>query len=296
MTPVSTWSRRTATGTLWAIQAKAYNDKYWIKKHDVDTFLSESGRPGFTYRLLIGTTDRIRRRSEKTLNEQAVPSAFFGLSKLEAAQVNWPDSLSDLLPPPLPPEGACATIKSRPSTRWWTDSRQSDRGQMIMACGTGKTLTSLFVKEKLGADRTLVLAPSLSLLSQTLIEWTANATTAFEHRAVCSDETVANDSIVMSAHELGDRVTTDPETIADFLRGTGPRVVFSTYQSSPEIAKAFELGGVTPFDLVVADEAHRTVGRKHHRLRHRARQREDPGEAATVHDRDSALRHRKRDR
>ena len=75
----------------------------------------------------------------------------------------------------------------------------------------------------------------------------------------------------MSAHELGDRVTTDPETIADFLRGSGPRVVFATYQSSPEIAKAFEFDGVAPFDLVVADEAHRTVGRSYHRLRHRAR-------------------------
>ena len=138
---------------------------------------------------------------------------------------------------------------------------RSDRGQMIMACGTGKTLTALFVKEKLAADRTLVLAPSLSLLSQLLSDWTANATAHFEHLPVCSDETVANDSIVVSAHELGDRVTTDPETIADFLRGSGPRVVFATYQSSPEIAKAFELDGVAPFDLVVADEAHRTVGR-----------------------------------
>ena len=91
-------------GLLWAIQAKAYDEKYWIKKRDVDKFLSESGRPQISYRLLIGTTDRIMHRAEKTLNEQAVPSAFFGLSKLEAAQVNWPDSLSDLLPPPLPPK------------------------------------------------------------------------------------------------------------------------------------------------------------------------------------------------
>ena len=73
---------------------------------------------------------------------------------------------------------------------------RSDRGQMIMACGTGKTLTALFVKEKLAADRTLVLAPSLSLLSQLLRDWTANATAHFEHLPVCSDETVANDSIV----------------------------------------------------------------------------------------------------
>jgi predicted helicase len=142
---------------------------------------------------------------------------------------------------------------------------QHDRGQMIMACGTGKTLTSLFVKEKLGADQTLVLVPSLSLMKQTIIEWTANATTAFEHRAVCSDETVVagEDLFVTHARDVGDRVITDPAEIAKFLRGRGPRVVFCTYQSSPEIAKAFALGKrkPAPFDLVIADEAHRTTGR-----------------------------------
>jgi predicted helicase len=33
-------------GGLWAVQAKAYNPRYRIKKSDVDTFLSESARPG----------------------------------------------------------------------------------------------------------------------------------------------------------------------------------------------------------------------------------------------------------
>ncbi|MCW2689539.1 MAG: putative helicase, partial [Mycobacterium sp.] len=248
-------------GRIWAIQAKAYQANYWIKKTDVDTFLTESGRKVIDYRLLIATTDHLGENAERAIDNQEKPVTFFGLSKMEAAQVNWPGSLSDLVAPPLPPK--------RPEGKWAYQGEamnavvdgfnQSDRGQLIMACGTGKTLTALFVKEKLGVDRTLVLAPSLSLLSQTLIEWTANATSAFEHLPVCSDETVA-DSTVMSANELGDRVTTDPVKIADFLRKAGPRVVFSTYQSSPEIAAAFTLGGVAPFDLVVADEAHRTTG------------------------------------
>jgi superfamily II DNA or RNA helicase len=248
-------------GHIWAIQAKAYQDNYWIKKTDVDTFLTESGRKVIDYRLLIATTDHLGDNAERAIDNQEKPVTFFGLSKLEAAQVNWPASLADLQTPLLPPK--------RPEADWAYQGEamdavverfnQADRGQLIMACGTGKTITSLFVKEKLGADRTLVLAPSLSLLSQTLVEWTANATSSFEYLPVCSDETVA-DSIVMSANELGDRVTTDPVTIADFLREAGPRVVFSTYQSSPEIAAAFGLGGVAPFDLVVADEAHPTTG------------------------------------
>ena len=42
---------------------------------------------------------------------------------------------------------------------------------MIMACGTGKTFTTLWIKEALEAHTTLVLLPSLSLLSQTMREW-----------------------------------------------------------------------------------------------------------------------------
>ena len=59
----------------------------------MDKFLSESGRPQISYRLLIGTTDRIMHRAEKTLNEQEKPGTFVSLSKLEAAQVNWPASI-----------------------------------------------------------------------------------------------------------------------------------------------------------------------------------------------------------
>jgi predicted helicase len=45
------------------------------------------------------------------------------------------------------------------------------------------------------------------------------------------------------------------------LRRSGPRVVFATYQSSPQIAKALASGDVPGFDLVIADEAHRCAGR-----------------------------------
>jgi predicted helicase len=140
---------------------------------------------------------------------------------------------------------------------------RADRGQMIMACGTGKTLTALFINDKLAAERTLVLVPSLSLLAQTLREWTANSKAGFDFLPVCSDETVAEpDAVVANTSDLGFPVTTDPEEIAAFLRRRSRRrVVFATYQSSPEIAKAFRLGRVPAFDLVIADEAHRCAGR-----------------------------------
>ena len=169
---------------------------------------------------------------------------------------------------------------------------EHDRGQLIMACGTGKTLVALWVMERLKAERTLVLLPSLSLLDQTLREWTANASRPFEFLAVCSDETVVGeDHLVSHTADLGLPVTTDPADIARFLEQEGPSVIFATYQSSPRIAEAME----TDRDLL--------------RPYHRRRSPSDGGtgssdfatvldaephplESAAVHDRHSALLHR----
>ena len=98
-------------------------------------------------------------------------------------------------------------------------------------------------------------------MKQTIGEWTRNKKVDFDFLPVCSDETVSKDDDdmpVSSTSDLGLPVTTDPEEIATFLRRrSGPRVVFATYQSSPEIAKAFKMSRVPAFDLAIADEAHR---------------------------------------
>jgi superfamily II DNA or RNA helicase len=141
------------------------------------------------------------------------------------------------------------------------DAVDQERGQLIMACGTGKTLAGLWIAVRLGSSRTLVLVPSLSLLAQTLREWSANASGAFEYLAVCSDETVVGeDRLLQHTSELGLPVTTSPEVIAAFLRRRGRRVVFATYQSSPKVAAAYR-SRTPPFDLAIADEAHRCAGR-----------------------------------
>lgn len=134
---------------------------------------------------------------------------------------------------------------------------------MIMACGTGKSLTAPFIAQRLAAKRTFVLVPSLSLLTDTLREWTANDED-FEFLPVCSDDTVTGtDATVSSTADLGYPVTTDPQDLAAFLRrrSGSRRVVFATYQSSPKIAEAYSLGRVIAFDQVIADEAHRCAGR-----------------------------------
>jgi superfamily II DNA or RNA helicase len=249
-------------GRLWAIQAKAYDPTVSITKRDVDTFLAESGRPEFSFRLLIATTDLIGRTAKRTLEAQEKQASVLLRGDLEVTAVDWPRSPTDLRSPRLAPN------RPRPHQREAIDKvikgfDEYDRGQLIMACGTGKTLTALFINEKLAAERTLVLVPSLSLLAQTLREWTAHTTQAFDFLPVCSDETVADpDAAVANTSDLGFPVTTNPQEIATFLRRrSGPRVVFATYQSSPQIAEAFRLGRVPAFDLVIADEAHRCAGR-----------------------------------
>lgn len=251
-------------GNLWAIQAKAYDPKYRVTKKDVNKFLAESGREVFTYRMLIATTDLIDRIGERTIQDQEKRVTFFRLNHLRAADVDWPGSPRDLrpsrprkpaLPRPYQTEAVTDVVKGFQS---------ADLGQLIMACGTGKTLTALFIAERLESKRTLVLLPSLSLLKQTLNVWRANCTTDFASVSVCSDDTVAkteDDVAVAHTSDLGVPVTTDANQIAAFLRQrSAPQVVFATYQSSPQIAKAFTLGGVPGFDLVIADEAHRCAG------------------------------------
>ena len=250
-------------GHLWAVQSKAYDPAYSVSKADVDKFLSESSRKQFSYRLLIATTDKLHHIARKTINAQEKHVGFIGRADLLTAAVDWPKSPAVLRPakprkPAKPHDYQRDAVKD--VVKGFTTA---DRGQLIMACGTGKTLTSLFIKEKLAAERTLVLLPSLSLLKQTMSEWKANAATPFRALPVCSDESVADahDAPVAHTSELGlPDVTTDPAAIAEFLRRPGPRVLFSTYQSSPQIAAAFTLGGVPEFDLAFADEAHRVAG------------------------------------
>ena len=140
----------------------------------------------------------------------------------------------------------------------------ADRGQLIMACGTGKTYTTLWIKEALGSTRTLVLLPSLGLLAQTLREWTFAAATPFEVLCVCSDQTVGakgNDEAIHSVGDLAFPVTSDADEVKRFLSGAGKRVVFSTYQSSCVIKDAQDDPAIPSFDLAIADEAHRCAGK-----------------------------------
>lgn len=144
---------------------------------------------------------------------------------------------------------------------------QSDKGKLIAACGTGKTLVSLWIAETLQANTVLFLAPSLALIKQTLDSWSVNSATPFSFLAVCSDETVVSgdyDYADYSPEDVGFSVTTDPEKITKFLDmpqdGNRPKYIFSTYQSAEALISGFLGSSLERFDLALFDEAHKTAG------------------------------------
>lgn len=137
------------------------------------------------------------------------------------------------------------------------------RGKLIAACGTGKTLTSLWIAESLDVKSVLFIAPSIALVKQTLEAWTQQAKEEFDYICICSDKSVAEgiDEGDLDISEFNIPVSTDiDEIIQKLIRPSrGKRYIFSTYQSLDLISKASKLTNLS-FDLGIFDEAHRTAG------------------------------------
>jgi superfamily II DNA or RNA helicase len=249
-------------GKICAIQAKFYRQENSIPKGHVDSFLADSAREIVDYRLLIATTDRIGINAINAIEGQAIPVSLFLLNDFIDSPVDWPssaDNFNELKPrePHKPRPHQIAAIDD-------VCKKLNGRGQLIMACGTGKTLTGQRVAERLEAKTTLVLLPSLLLLSKTVSDWLVEAEEPFIFLTVCSDASVTSkidDTVQVSASELGFPTTTDADEIAAFIQRPENKVIFSTYQSSPQIAAAYNQHKLKPIDLIIADEAHRCAGK-----------------------------------
>ena len=253
-------------GKHWAVQSKCIAPDREINKAEIDSFLSESNDPRIHGRLLIASTDGIGKNAMQVIERQEKQVICFLREHFQQSAVEFPSTPHELasgrrkerLTPRPHQEEAIRNVVKGLETH--------ERGQLLMACGTGKTLTSLWIKEEMGALRTLVLVPSLSLLSQTLREWTANSQNSFNWICVCSDQSVAKqdrttDDWIEHISEIGAPVTSDPEEIRQFLQGDDGGVVFCTYQSSPLIVEVQKDIGAPTFDLAFADEAHRCAGK-----------------------------------
>ena len=254
------------TGKHWAVQSKCVSPDREISKAEINSFLSESNDPRIHGRLLIASTDGIGKNAMQVIERQEKQVVCFLHEHFRQSEVEFPSTPLDLATgrrknkrrPRPHQEEAIQNVAEGLQTQ--------DRGQLLMACGTGKTLTSLWIKEELNAKRTLVLLPSLSLLSQTLREWSATSREAFNWICVCSDKSVAKqdktvDDWIEHVSEVGVPVTSDPAEIRQFLRDNEEGIVFSTYQSSPLVAEAQQDTDMPSFDVAFADEAHRCAGK-----------------------------------
>jgi len=249
-------------GKIWSIQAKGYKLGAPITHKDMGTWLSDSHRDGVDYRLLITSTNAPGPHSNATTvfdGQTDKPVVIVDRTWLEESTVNWPVSLTELYAPqPLPKTPRPYQLTAIKDVL--DGFEKTDRGQLLMVSGTGKTLTGLFINEQLESKNTLVLLPSLLLLKQTLKVYRANSTVDFKSLPVGSDATANNFGLNVLPTSLGFESTTDATTVAEFLRENGVKVVFSTYQSSSVIAEAHAMADVPDFDLVIADEAHNTAG------------------------------------
>lgn len=255
------------TGGLTAIQCKFYKPTHTLQKSDIDSFFTASGKEAFTGRMIVSTTDRWSRHAEEALEGQQVQVTRLRVQDLDESTIDWsqfslrtPGVLALKDKKALLPHQQLALAKVRDGFA------AHSRGKLIMACGTGKTLTSLRIAEDLVAPggRVLFLVPSISLLSQTLKEWTAQAELPLRPFAVCSDTKVGKrtDNEDISPYDLVIPATTNSAKLHARLQAVADgkiTVVFSTYQSLPVVAAAQQLGG-REFDLIICDEAHRTTG------------------------------------
>ncbi len=260
-----------------AVQCKFHQNS--ISYNDISPFLTQLqsgvGEVRFKKGIIISTSNLT---SEALKAIEQIRSTGMGIDIDEITEedfiysrIDWekfdPTKTEDEIP-------LCDKKKPRPhqteaieKTKEYFSDPKNARGKLIMACGTGKTYTSLKIMEALDPKITLFLAPSIALLSQTFREYAQEKSDPFYASIVCSDDKTGqsknedNDDIKFS--ELPLKPSTRLEDILSVYEKAQKEnkrfIIFSTYQSALRIKEAQE-AGLNGIDLIICDEAHRTVG------------------------------------
>lgn len=256
-----------------AVQCKLYGRDHRVTKPEIDSFLAASSKAHFTHRLLVATNEKWSENVVKELHAQAIPVTLITRRDLAASVIDWSvyaeSGKVETRPKRVPRKYQEYAIKDV-----LTGFQTSDRGKLIMACGTGKTFTSMKIAEAMEGEGGFVmfLVPSLSLLSQTLSDWKQQCEFEINAFAVCSDTTTGKadlediESLTVGS-ELSYPATTEPEKLAAEVKKArergGMTVIFSTYQSIEVVSQAQKQYGMDEIGLIICDEAHRTAGGHH---------------------------------
>lgn len=275
---------RTEYGDYWAIQCKCYAEDAVIDKGAVDSFLANASRTftdpdtlltkEFSNLVWVQTTrKRWGPNAEAAIQGLSKPFNRISLYDLEISSVDWDKLKKGLygdkakLPGKQPKKHQLEAM-SKAYEHYVTQG--NERGKLIMACGTGKTYTSLKIMEQMTPKDgfVLFLVPSIALLGQTLNAWMADKQDDLRAICVCSDAKVTRemkdaDDEDASVVDLAVPATTDTKKILRQLRKYDKEdnrtVIFSTYQSIEVVKEAIDQYK-REVDLIICDEAHRTTG------------------------------------
>ena len=253
---------RTRTGTLVPYQVKFRSQRAYLTYTELAPFLGLTERA--TDRIVFTNSNEL---AEDVKNRDAMRTVrgidFDDLTEADFRAISCWLRQQPVAIPKLSPRDPdqIEALKNISETL-----KTSERAHIVMACGTGKTLVALWAVEALKPKTVLVLVPSLTLLQQTLDEWSRHNSWGrdFTYLCVCSDPTVverdATDPIYLDATDLDFRVDTSPDEVRRFIETdtTGVKVIFSTYQSSAVVSEG--VLGLAPFDVAIFDEAHKTTG------------------------------------
>ena len=255
--------------SYWAIQCKCLDDDATLDYKSVGTFFGKTGIDGtYPHTMIVTSASRFSAHLETVADSWNTVRIF--TDNMAESEIDYSDWI----------EGRTITTRvlkqPREHQRMAINAclekfKTYDRGKLIMACGTGKTITALRLTEEyldsLGktGGRILFLAPSIALVGQSMREWANQSALPMECAVVCSDARASGldeDTWESSLRDIPYPASTDPDALYSQMKEVDPNslsVVFSTYQSIQVVSDA-QKKGLPAFDLIICDEAHRTTG------------------------------------
>lgn len=257
------------SGEYCAIQCKCYAEDTHVTKPQIDSFIAASDNKRFARRMLVHTGWKLEPNVLRTIKPMGSDFQVIDYGHLTSRPIDWPD-LRQQHPELL--DFRHEPYSLRPHQREASDDvvegfKDSARGVLIMACGTGKTFAALRIAEEVAGigGRVLFLVPSIGLFSQAMREWAEQQGIRHRYIGICSDERAGKNAADVAIQKLEIPVITDPMKISESLQKTDEdvmTVVFCTYHSLPLVEQAQDRGSPA-FDLILCDEAHRTTGVEH---------------------------------
>ncbi len=268
-------------GRLMAIQCKCHDPRKRLQRAELDKFLNESGKtdqetgePVFAQRRVVSTC-LWSPNARAAIEGVPVPPKATHFQQFAHLEMLGEDEERPVRRPLPQQEQAIAAVRKTLIGPPADGGIVHDRCRLIMACGSGKTFTSLRIAEELVPDGGAILfaVPSIALAAGARAEWLAHTRRRLKAAVVCSDATAGGKNEKgkedIGPSELTCDVLTRPAAIARMLSGAEDKpgeppptkVLFCTYHSLGNVAAAQDKRyGAPDFDLAIADEAHRTTG------------------------------------